>query len=111
MGGTADAPRVVVDLTDGLVSCGCDERGPHRAEDGLCELCRRQAPGRRFTNAVIPAGAQWVFIGNFCDECMQWMVEITSNGAAACLFSVTGPPAASHRPPGGRATQRPPLPP
>jgi hypothetical protein len=82
-GGTDDAPRVIVDLTHGLVSCGCDERVPPRAEDGLCELCGRQAPGRRFTNAAVPAGAQWVFVGNFCDECMQWMVENTGKDAAA----------------------------
>ena len=80
-GGTEDAPRVVVDLTNGLVFCGCDERPPHRAEDGLCELCGRQAPGRRFTSSVIPVGAQWVFVGSFCDECMQWIAEIASNDA------------------------------
>jgi hypothetical protein len=81
--GTEDAQRVIVDLTHGLVSCGCDERVPPRADDGLCELCGRQAPGRHFRNAAIPSGAQWVFVGNFCDECAQWMVEISGKDAVA----------------------------
>jgi hypothetical protein len=82
-GGTEDAQRVIVDLTHGLVSCGCDERVPPRAEDGLCELCGRPSPGRRFRSAAIPSGAQWMFVGNFCDDCIQWIVEITSNDDAA----------------------------